>query len=330
MKARKINIPKIRYLLGLLLALLALLVYLSDPFSTLSRSARNMSLEDPGQVNRLIISGKQDTVTLTRTAEKTWTLNGGLEASPPAVNDLLGWLERIRVQAPVPADKGGFEEYFSGSPLRLQWIAGHRKKQSLEILTIPADNRFLVQRTGQRKWYLAESFGNKLIPADFIRPSMNAWRSKVLFELDPYTIRDISLQNHTRPAASFRLAYRPGEGFLLFNQDGDTVPGCSTERAGRYYSYFMHIRLEDYLDRAGRDSLDAALHGDPLYLLRVATEDHPADEISFYSIPRKGEANVGPVDPYRLAGCREGSHDCFLIRYLDLDPVLKELDYFIK
>ncbi len=227
MKARKINIPKIRYLLGLLLALLALLVYLSDPFSTLSRSARNMSLEDPGQVNRLIISGKQDTVTLTRTAEKAWTLNGGLEASPPAVNDLLGWLERIRVQAPVPADKGGFEEYFSGSPLRLQWIAGHRKKQSLEILTIPADNRFLVQRTGQRKWYLAESFGNKLIPADFIRPSMNAWRSKVLFELDPYTIRDISLQNHTRPAASFRLAYRPGEGFLLFNQDGILFQGAA-------------------------------------------------------------------------------------------------------
>ena len=315
------------------IAAIAVWVFLSDPFSTLNRAYRKISLEDPESITRIVLMRQNDTLILSFQEEGIWVVNQRHEAGMERINRLLDWLQRLDIQAPVSRPGNEWFDSIPFHPFRLKLFEGKRKIRDFFIQTGSADEtRFLVKGAGRSQWFLADSYGMDVKPDDLLTTRPTSWRSHTLFSMNPTDIRTVELTYPAEPGASFRLGYHPDEGFTLLNNAGETVNAFNRGRAGRYLSYFMNIRFEAFAERKGMWVVDSLKKTGtlPVFRLCVATNDGTNHTTEYYPVPVKSSNGTCMPDPYRLYGYWPEKDEYFLIRYLDIDPVLKKMDYFLE
>jgi len=314
-------------------AAIAMWVFLSDPFSTLSRADRKIPLEDHESITCIVLIRGNDTLILSFREEGIWAVNQRYEAGLERVKRLLGWLQRLDIQAPVSRPENELSDSLPFYPFRLKLFEGKRKIRDLYIQTGSADEtRFLVKGAGRRQWFLAESYGMDVKPDDLLTTCPISWRSHTLFRLNPADIRCVELTYPAEPGASFRLGYHPDEGFTLRNHAGEPVNAFNRKRAGRYLSYFMNIRFESFPDSEERRVADSLKNTGtlPVFRLCVETTDGTNHKTEYYPVPKQTSNGTYVPDPYRLYGYWPEHDEYFRIRYLDIDPVLKRMNYFLE
>lgn len=315
------------------IALIAIWVFLSDPFSTLSRADRKIPPENPESITRILLMREHDTLILSFQEEGIWMVNQQHEAGLERIKKLLDWLQRLDIQVPVSRYGNEWFDSIPYQPFRLKLFEGKRKIRDLYIQTVSADEtRFLVKGAGRRQWFLAESFGMDVKPDDLLTTRPASWRSHTLFRLNPIDIRTVELTYPAEPGASFRLGYLPDEGFTLRNNAGEAVNEFNRDRAGRYLSYFMNIRFESLAEKKEKCVADSLKTTGtmPVFRLFVETSNGTSSQTEYYPVPVQLSNGTYMPDPYRLYGYWPEKDEYFVIRYLDIDPVLKKMDYFIE
>ena len=252
-----------------------------------------------------------------------WKVNQDAEARKSITLFALRVLKEMRIKSPVSA--GMFYDQIVAKGIRPVKVKVYEKKR------LP--RTFYVYRTSSNK------YGNIMKAKERSRPFVvhfpgfegdigslfiaeeMFWKPFILFNLLPSEISSVTLDNYADPPASFRIS-TGGESFRL--SDLHTyLTGWDTSRLKRYISYYTMVPFESWAFDMAEDEKALLANQKPAYRITVTTNEGENKGLDLWERVSDGKTDAG-----RLWGNTDDSEDYMIIRYFDIDPLLRKLSYF--
>ena len=318
-------------LLVLLVAVAAYL-YVKDQQGTLDSEYTRFGLGKDQQVDSVLLSSNGNRIKLHRRGGK-WYVNEQIYARKKAVQQFFNLLEDIRIEAPAAADK---------REILVEEIRKHRV--SVKIYQNDRLIRdYLVEQSPSRKHHNYMMVRNSSHPylmslpgyqgdlADLYRVDVSYWRDRTLFDYSGLDIKAVEVIYPEDTASSFLLTYQEDEFLLKDLARNQWADRFSSNKAARYFSYFGNVRFHSIImdDSHLRDSL---AQSQPFCTIHITDVKGNPRKLSTYRKPATTREDAfGQHPPYDLNflyGRFEQSEEILLINYTEIDPLLKEINYF--
>ena len=312
-------------ILILVLAAIVLIIGRRFPFGA---GNSDFHVDNTEKISRILIRGENQSVNLLRSPDG-WKVTGRHSARPSAIEPLLELIEQLRIKSPVSGSV--FEEIRSDentSPVEVQIFAGKRIIQSYRIYrdTASAYGGIMQKRRDTKPFYVHVP-GYDIDPSSYFIVDEKYWMPYTVFSLSPDRIERIDLQYFSQADSSFSIVFRGRD--ILFSSAAYGGGDLDTAAIGRYLSYFTYVPFErwvpDSLSATGRRVSELR----PYFRLDLRGRDN--DTLSLLTwIMMINEGGKTIEDTDRLMGSTNGGDDMFIIKYYDLDPVIKGPSYFIS
>lgn len=255
-----------------------------------------------------------------------WIINNAGETRKSALNFLLQTLTEIAIKSPVS------EELFNTEivekeivPVRVKVWTGKRMANSFLVYKTESNIYGNIMQKGERnKPFIVSIPGYEgAIGSNF---SMNElfWQPFNIFSYIPGDIASVKVDYQANPEESFTV-YNPSLG--LSDSVGASTNGeFESAKIKRYLSYFTWVPFESWafdLDEAVADSIMASA---PLATITVMIK---GDDSGTLTIWERFVADDGGFakDTDRAWGRRDDGK-LFIVRYFDIDPLLRRKSYF--
>ena len=314
-----------------ILALVALYVYLQDQNSTLDAGFTSFGIRDRQKVDSLILRQGDERVRLHRRAN-TWYVNEHTYARGKAIEQFFNLLEDIRVEAPAPENnRDELLAMVRENPIHVQIYQRDRLIRNYLVEQSPAKKGHTYMMVhDSRKPFLMNLPGFQGDLASLFRVDPEYWRDRTLFDYSGLDLKAIEVVYPEKSAASFRLTYHQDQ-FSLRPLENKPVESFSSSKAARYFSYFGNVRFHSVItdDQQLTDSLKQS---QPYCTIRLTDDQGNRRKLLTYrkkAVSAKDEfGQQSTYDLNFLYGRFEHSEEILLIKYTEIDPLLKEINYF--
>ena len=291
------------------------------------------SIDQSVRVEAVVLSKNGEQVVLERD-KGSWILNDSLKASQETVQTFLKMLEDLEIKSPLSMES--FQAFIKEHPSRAIQVKisynGLRTHQFILYHTDMNEYGNVVQKAPGERPYILHLPGYPGDIGAFFNPDENHWKQNVLFNYGPGTIAWIVSQNHNDPQHSFRVLRDPDGSYRVIRLlSGEPVPHALNEKVIRYVSYFYNIRFETYLQEGSLPDLGYKVDTTPLYTIAVESLDGDLRRAEIFVLYREGPSGAEWKPDRDIALARIGDEKTpVLIKYFNVDPVLKNLDYFVE
>ena len=314
------------------LASIAVYIYLQDRSNTLNPELTNFALQERERVDSVLIGQAGRKVKLHRQGDR-WYVNESLYARENAVDQLFNLMEDIRVEAPAPQkNRDEIVDLFREPPLRVRVYQG--KRLIRDYLVEDSEYKkgvtyMMVSGSGQP--YLMDLPGYDGDLASLYESDAGYWRERTLFDYSGPDMRSVKVDYPGDTDRSFHLFYRDEQFLLESLPEEQPVKPFSSNKAARYLSYFANVRFHSLLvDQPGL--LDSLRQATPYCSISIRDENGRDRQLFTYRKPSEGQKDAfgqdAPFDLNFLYGRYQDSKEILLIKYTEIDPLLKEIDYF--
>jgi hypothetical protein len=254
-----------------------------------------------------------------------WLVYGSQEVRKSAISFIISILTEMRIKSPISREL--FEREISEKNVEPVRVRVYENKRVL--------SSFLVYKTGSNVYGNIMKLNHRTKPFITYLPGFEGdigsvfntdkrfWQPYTVFNLRPSEISSVTLQNFSEPGSSFAVTASGNKYILSWN--GETLTGWDTARVKRYLSYFTWIPFENWVFDLTEEQKAGILSTDPAYEITVKRTD--GAEI-YLTLLERNSAASGVKDSDRLWGRTGESKELFIIRYFDIDPVLKKRAYF--
>ena len=202
------------FIIVLLIIFFSSYLYLNEYYKPTVKS--KFHIEDVSSIDKIFIADRNDnTITLIKSGN-SWTVNDKYLVRDEAINTLLETANRIRLKNPVPKNifdnvikfmstSGVYIEFYDDENIIVSYTIGSNTPDHLAnymllensqvpyVVNIPSFNGFLSPRYG--------------IQANEINE--NNWRSHLVFNIPPDSIKFINYTNYISPSYSYQLNFNP-------------------------------------------------------------------------------------------------------------------------
>ncbi|MEE4213700.1 MAG: hypothetical protein V2I34_01465 [Bacteroidales bacterium] len=285
-------------------------------------------VDNTEKISRILISGEKQSADLQR-SPGGWIVNGRHPVRPSAIEPLLQFIEQLRIKSPVSGSV--FEEIRSDentSLVEVQIFAGRRIIQSYRIYrdSAPVYGGIMQKRRDTKPFYVHVP-GYDIDPSSYFIADEKYWMPYTVFSISPEEIEGIDMHYFSKEDSSFSIVIDDRD--ILFSSAAYGGGDLDTAAIGRYLSYFTYVPFERWVP----DSFYAA--GSPVSELqpyfRLDLRGRDNDTLSLLTWTMMiNEGGRTTEDTDRLMGSTNGGDDMFIIKYYDLDPVIKGPSYFIS
>ena len=314
------------------LAVVAVYLYLQDEQSTLDASFSTFGLKKEQQVDSVLIRRGNQQVKLHREGEQ-WYVNEYLFARAKAIDQFFNLLADLRVEA--PASRENRDELVEQIQTHAIHVQIYKKNQRIRDYLVEAspsrEGNTYMMVTGSRQPFLMSLPGFSQDLAPLFKANPDYWRDRTLFDYEGPELRLVQVTYPENPQASFSLSYQKDRFDLKLPEDGRQVTAFSSNKAARYFSYFSNVRFHSVITGDNRlvDSLDQA---QPYCTIEITDRHGNQRKLLTYRKSSQGERDAfgqkTPWDLNYLYGQYGHSEEILLIKYTEIDPLLKEIDYF--
>jgi hypothetical protein len=135
----------------------------------------------------------------------------------------------------------------------------------------------------------------------------------------------VNFENLSDTASSFSIVNK--NRHLVLSGEKMNKAGWDSTLVARYLSYFTRIPFESWAFEIGEEEKRKIESQQPQYKLTVKTIDGNSTVLRLWE-RMIGEEGAKTKDTDRLLGKTENSKEFFIIRYFDIDPLLKKRRYF--
>ncbi len=290
--------------------------------------ARNSSFAiDPQMdITRIEFSLETGELTLSREGE-TWLVNKKYETRKSSILFILKILSELQIKSPVTPELFNDEIVNKGIlPVKVKVFQGRKLLRS-----------FLVYRTGSNVYgnimklkensrpFIVYVPGNEVEIGSAFNINELFWQPFTVFELLPSEISSVTIENVKDPESSFMIR-RVDKKFILSGLKSD-LAGWDSSRVNRYISYFTHIQFESWALDLSSSEKESIKSMQPLFRFDVVKTDGESTILNLWE-RHTGEKGDSKPDSDRLWGNTGSGNEIFVIRYLDIDPLLKKKTYF--
>ncbi|OFY57951.1 MAG: hypothetical protein A2V50_02350 [Bacteroidetes bacterium RBG_19FT_COMBO_42_10] len=265
--------------------------------------------------NKLILSKERD----------SWLINGTLESRKSAVLFIIGILTEMKIKSPVSHEM--FENEIAGkgiSPVRVRVFENNKLLKSFMVFKTGSNQYGNMMKMSERsKPFIVYVPGHETdIGSAFITSEL-FWQPYTIFNLLPSEISAITMENFSDPSSSFTITGRD-DVYILSDTKND-VTGWDSSRVKRYISYFTWVPFENWAFDISDAQKETIISQRPLYT--IAVKKAVGEEVVL-TMWERYDVQTGAKDNDRLWGKSNAGDEFFMIRYFDIDPLLKKRSYF--
>jgi hypothetical protein len=259
--------------------------------------------------------------------DNLWTVNEAGEARKSAVNFLIQTLKGIEIKSPVSEDLFRGEIVEKGvAPVIVKVWSGKRVVKKIMVYKTDSNEYGNIMKLGERKKPFIVSIPGYQgsIGSNF---NMNElfWVPFNIFNFAPNEIASVEVN----------YSATPDESFLIYNFSvsvADELKKAAIEqfdsaKVKRYLSYYTWVPFETWAFESGQAESDSIIAGMPLATIRLTLVNGDTERLDLWERTiMKGATRV--VDTDRAWGRKDDSNNLFVVRYYDIDPLLRRKSYF--
>jgi hypothetical protein len=317
----------IRSIILFFIFLLVLLVFFARK-SPYGKSNSSFASEPKEEITRIEFSERGKRLTLEKIGE-SWMINGKIEARKSGVLFIIRILKEVKIKSPVSPEL--FDSEISAKNIIPVKVKVYEKGKLLKT--------FLVYKTG------SNNYGNIMKINDSSKPfivyvpgyegdigsgfTLNElfWQPYTVFNLLPSEIGSVNLDNLSDTSSSFSIINR-NHHFILYGPAGNHE-GWDSSRVLRYVSYFARVPFESWAFNIEESEKRSIITHKPLYCITVITTSGKKSILTLWGMVT-GKNGQDEIDSDRLLGKTDDKDELFIIRYFDIDPLLKKRSYFFQ
>ena len=296
--------------------------------SPFGESNSSFASEPKEEITKIEFSENGKKLTLEKKGE-SWIINGKSEARKSGVYFILRILKEIKIKSPVSPEM--YENEINGKNVIPVKVRVYEKRLLLKT--------FLVYKTG------SNIYGNIMKIKESSKPfmvyvpgyegdigsgfSVNElfWQPYTVFNLLPSEIGSVNFENLSDTASSFSIINRDHHYFL--HDALGNLTGWDSSLVVRYISYFAWVPFESWAFEIGEAEKKSIETQQPLYRLTVITITGRKHVLTLWGLlSNKGDTKA--IDSDRLLGKTEERDELFIMRYFDIDPLIKKRSYFFR
>lgn len=308
--------------------ILILIIFLFRTRSPFGKSNSDFASVPTEEITRIEFSQEGEKLSLEKSGEK-WTINGKTEARKGGVNFIIRILTEAKIKSPVSPEifKSEIEDR-NISPVIVRVYEERKLLKSFRVYkTISNSYGNIMKMKENSKPFIVHVPGYEVNIGAAFSLREQYWQPYTIFNLLPSEISSVRFENLKDPASSFSIAKKDGKYTLKGNEN--EIKESDPELIIRYISYFTFIPFESWALDLGREESSSILQQDPLYRITVISAEGKTTELSLWE-KLKSENGAKSVDTDRLFGKTRNSDDLFVVRYFDIDPVIKKRSYFTQ
>lgn len=337
----------------LILVIVAAGLFFSNSYSTLSRKDSNFSVDDTATITKLFIADKNNNeVTLSRTAEGEWLVDGRYAAQQAKINSFLKTLSDLEVKAPVPitgrnnvitrmAVIARKIEIYQVVPRinlfnKVRLFLHEKLTRTYYVGDVTPDNQgtFMLME-GSDEPYIVYIPNFRGFVSSRYSPVKADWRDFTVFRTPINKISSVRMEFPGIPGESCEIEVRDNQNIILRSlPDNAVINGYDTLRMLNFLTGFEDIRFESLLAHLiEREFIDSICTSTPRTIITLTDRDGTINQVRIFNKKGFSEIYAGDgmtVEPYDLdrayALVNEGQ-DFVLIQYFVFDRVTRGLGF---
>lgn len=312
----------IRILLPVLVILLILVFVFVRNRSPFGKAETRFSSDDGREITALEISSADRKVLLTF-RDGIWKVNQDAEARKSITVFVMRLLREMKIKSPVSA--GMFHEQIVEKGIRPVKVKVYEKKRfprSFYVYRTTSNKYGNIMKVKERsRPFIVHFPGFEGDIGSVFNPDELFWKPYVLFNLLPSEISSVTLDNYADSSSSFSISVT--EKLFSLSHMSASLTGWDTSRLKRYISYYTMVPFESWAFEMKEDEKIRLANEKPVYRISVTTNDGKNIGLNLWERVSDGETDAG-----RLWGKTDDREDYMIVRYFDIDPLLKKRDYF--
>lgn len=308
------------------LVILTLLFILFRSRTPFGKSNSSFAIDPGKEITKIEMSSGRQKLILEKNGE-IWEINGKTEARKSGVLFIIRVLKEIKIKSPVSAEL--FENEITGKnviPVKVKVYENHRQLKTFLVYKTKSNPYGNIMKIKEStKPFIAYVPGYEGdIGSGFILNEL-FWQPYTVFNLLPSEISSVNFENLSDTSSSFQILNRPPHYFLSCSTGNLT--GWDSSLVTRYISYFARVPFESWAFEIKSDEKKSILESQPLYRITVTTSGGVKSVLSLW--PRSTVQNGAITnDSDRLLGKADENSELYVIRYFDIDPLIKKRSYF--
>jgi hypothetical protein len=317
----------IRICIFFIVIVLFLLILLRSR-SPFGRDNSSFASEPKEEITKIEFSEKGKKLTIEKKGE-SWLVNGKSEAKKSGILFILRILKEIKIKSPVSQDLYNTE--ISGkniSPVKVKVYEKHRLLKTFFVYKTISNNYGNIMKIKEKSKpfivYVPGYDGD--IGSGFTLNEL-FWQPYTVFNLLPSEIASVHLENLSDTASSFSICNKSHQ-FFLCGPSGK-LTGWDSALVTRYISYFVYVPFESWafkLEESEKKSIEGQK---PLYMLTVITSGGKKVVLTLW-LMHSDKDSYDKIDSDRLLGKTNEKDELFIMRYFDIDPLIKKRSYFYQ
>ena len=286
------------------------------------RSDTNFATEPDNEITSVEISDDDQSVKLVLT-DGIWKVNGTIDARKSGIAFLLEVLHEIKIKSPVSPDL--FEAEVTSEKISPVLVRVYGKRKLLRSFYVyrTTSNRYgnIMKIREKSEPFIVHFPGFEGDIGSVFNPEEQFWQPFILFNLLPSEILSIALVNNSEPSLSFNIR-AAGNSYRL-SDTGKDLSGWDTSRVKRYISYYTLVPFESLATDLSESEKAGLVSDSADYRISVTGNDGRTTVVELWERTINGKK-----DPDRLWGRTSEIEEYLIIRYFDIDPLLRKVSYF--
>jgi len=336
------------------LAVIALVLILTNSKSTFKRALSDFAVEDTTSVVKVFMSDKNNNnLTLTRLQPGKWLVNNKYPGSKANIEMLLGTIQQLQVKETVP--KAALENIIKDIAVIGVKVEIYQLKYRINLFNFirlfPHEKLTKVYYVGgpiqsnQGSYMIMEHSsvpfvvflpGLRGFVTPIYSPIEKYWRDYSIFKKTIQQIESVKVEFPCEPEKSFEVRNNEKLNFqLIALVNNQPVHIFDTLRLTTFMTSFRNINFEAIVNDMDAHEKDSILATTPYCIISVTDTSHVTRSIKTF---RKGAApgevdDFGKLIPYdldRLYALVNDDTDFTLIQYYMFDKILHPLSFFIR
>ncbi len=321
------NRAVIRIILFIIIITVVFLFILKDR-SPFGKSNSSFAIEKQKEITRIEFSEGRYKLSLEMKG-KEWVVNGKDEARKSGVLFIIRLLKEIQIKSPVSPEMFNSEITEKGiDPVKVKIFARSGLLKSFLVYKTRSNVYGNIMKKGERsKPFIVYIPGYETDIGSAFNVNKLFWEPFTVFNLLPSEIESVRLEYLNDTSSSFSIVNK-SHRFVVSGINSE-LSGWDSSKVKRYLTYFTWIPFEEWALDIPADEKKRIETGQPLIRITVSGTDRKKTVLTLWGRD-KVINGIKSIDSDRLWGKTGNSDELFIMRYFDVDPILKRRSYFFS
>lgn len=294
--------------------------------SPFGKNNSSFASESQKEISKIELSEPGKKLLLEKKGEN-WLLNGKPETRKNGILFILRVLQEIKIKSPVSGELFESEITAKGIvPVRVK-VYDKRKLLNTFLVYKTRSNTYgniMKIREGSKPFIVSMPGYEGDIGSGFTTNEL-FWQPFTVFNLLPSEIASVKFEKLSDTASSFSIVNKNNHYFI--SGTSGELTGWDSTLVKRYLSYFTWIPFESWASGITEEEGKIIESQQPLYMITIHTTGGIKTVLTLWE-RISVENGIKTKDSDRLFGKTRNSDQFFIMRYFDIDPLLKKRSYF--